>query len=79
MNSSSPPTTSKIALSGKSVSSPSVKNILIYRIPKSDAYLPGLVPQGGRLAIVTNAERDAVDVDALLTEGVDADGEVVWS
>jgi hypothetical protein len=35
--------------------------------------------KGGRLAIVTNAERDAVDVDALLTKGVEADGEVVWS
>jgi hypothetical protein len=28
---------------------------------------------------VTDAERDAVDVDALLTNGADADGEVVWS
>jgi hypothetical protein len=33
----------------------------------------------GRLAIVTDAERDAVDVDAPLTNGVDADGEDVWS
>jgi hypothetical protein len=33
----------------------------------------------GRLAIVTDAERDAVDVDAPLTNGVEADGEVVWS
>jgi hypothetical protein len=31
------------------------------------------------LANVINAERDAVDADALLTNGVDADGEVVWS
>ena len=33
----------------------------------------------GRLAIVTDAERDAVDVDAPLTNGAKADGEVVWS
>ena len=29
--------------------------------------------------IVTNAGRDAVDVDAPITNGADADGEVVWS
>ena len=75
----SPPTTSKIALSGKSVSSPLIKNILIYRIPKSDACLHSSRSSRGRLAIVTNAERDAVDVDALLTNSADADGEVVWS
>jgi hypothetical protein len=33
----------------------------------------------GRFAIVTNAGRDAVDADALLTNGAEADGEVVWS
>jgi hypothetical protein len=37
------------------------------------------VPLRGRLAIVTDAERDAVDVDAPLTNGVEADGESVWS
>jgi len=37
------------------------------------------VPNEGRLAIVTNAGRDAVDVEALLTNGAKADGEVVWS
>jgi hypothetical protein len=36
-------------------------------------------PLEGRLAIVTDAGRDAVDVDALLTNSADADGEVVWS
>jgi hypothetical protein len=29
--------------------------------------------------IVTNAGRDAVDAEAPITNGVDADGEVVWS
>jgi hypothetical protein len=35
--------------------------------------------QRGRLAIVTDAGRDAVDADVPLTKGADADGEVVWS
>jgi hypothetical protein len=38
-----------------------------------------LVPPEGRLAIVTDAGRDAVDADAPLTNGAEADGEVVWS
>jgi len=29
--------------------------------------------------IVTNAGRDAMDADAPITNGADADGEVVWS
>jgi hypothetical protein len=33
----------------------------------------------GRIAIVTDAGRDAVDVDVLLTSGTEADGEDVWS
>jgi len=33
----------------------------------------------GRLEIVMDARRDAVDVDALLTNGAEADGESVWS
>jgi hypothetical protein len=37
------------------------------------------VPQRGRLAIVTNAGRDAVDAEALLTNSAQADGEVAWS
>ena len=36
-------------------------------------------PTEGRLAIVTDAGRDAVDADALLTNGAEADGEGVWS
>ena len=35
--------------------------------------------QEGRLAIVTNAGRDAVDADVLWTNSTKADGEVVWS
>jgi hypothetical protein len=32
-----------------------------------------------RLAIVTDAERDAVDADVRLTNSIEADGEAVWS
>ncbi|MDR3484907.1 MAG: hypothetical protein P4M05_08340 [Bradyrhizobium sp.] len=39
-----------------------------------------LVPMEGRLAIVTDAGRDAVDAGGASDEGADfADGEVVWS
>ena len=33
----------------------------------------------GRLAIVTDAERDAVDADGTLTNVPETDGQVVWS
>jgi hypothetical protein len=36
-------------------------------------------PTEGRVAIVTAAGRDAVDAEAPITNGADADGEVVWS
>jgi hypothetical protein len=54
------------------------QNLLDYaEFPKYRCAVPFL-PKG-RLAIVTDAERDAVDVDAPLTNGVEADGESVWS
>ena len=37
------------------------------------------VPLEGRLAIVTDAGRDAVDAEAPLTKALEADGEGVWS
>jgi hypothetical protein len=37
------------------------------------------VPLEGRLAIVTDAGRDAVDAKVPITNGTEADGEVVWS
>jgi hypothetical protein len=37
------------------------------------------VPLEGRIAIVTDAGWDAVDVEAPITNGAEADGEVVWS
>jgi hypothetical protein len=47
--------------------------------PKSKQNPRCLVPLEGRIAIVTDAGRDAVDADALLTNSAEADGEVVWS
>jgi hypothetical protein len=44
--------------------------------PYSDLVPP---PYEGRFAIVTDVRRDAVDAEALLTNGADADGENVWS
>jgi hypothetical protein len=57
---------------GKSVaklSSPSRKNIPLRDLPKSTLELPPSCPTEGRLAIVTDAGRDAVDADAPLTNG----------
>jgi hypothetical protein len=61
------------------LSSRIAKNIPVSFRPKSPAYRVRPVPNEGRLAIVTNAGRDAVDVAALLTNSAKADGEVVWS
>ena len=61
------------------MSSPSCKNILIFRNNKSLVYFRRPVPLEGRFAIVTDAGWDAVDVDAPITNGAKADGEVVWS
>jgi hypothetical protein len=36
-------------------------------------------PPEGRIAIVTDAGLDAMDAEALLTNGADADGKDVWS
>jgi hypothetical protein len=63
----------------RGLSSPFCKNILLFRKRKSVYIQPRLVPQEGRLAIVTDAGRDAVDVDVSLTNDADADGEDVWS
>jgi hypothetical protein len=46
---------------------------------KSKASCARLVPPEGRLAIVTDAGRDAVDAEVPLTNGTEADGEVVWA
>jgi hypothetical protein len=54
--------------------------IFRFAIYPNHFYIPRrLVPHEGRIAIVTDAGWDAVDADAPLTNGADADGEVVWS
>jgi hypothetical protein len=60
-------------------SSPVCKNIFIPRKAKSLLHPMPSRPSEGRFAIVTKLGRDAVDADALLTNGAEADGEVVWS
>jgi hypothetical protein len=45
----------------------------------NDLLLPFRDLHKGRIAIVTNVERNAVDAKMLETCGIDADGEVVWS
>jgi hypothetical protein len=47
--------------------------------PNHFTYLCRPVPHEGRLAIVTDAGRDAVDAEVPITNGADADGEDVWS
>jgi hypothetical protein len=56
------------------------KNILIYRIAKSAIYhLPSRSSGGAFRDRHDTWGGDAVDVDAPLTNGVEADGEDVWS
>jgi hypothetical protein len=47
--------------------------------PKSNLYRQLSRPTEGRHAIVTAAGRDAVDADAPITNGTEADSEGVWS
>jgi hypothetical protein len=61
------------------LSSPLCKNISVFPNPKSELYDSPSRLTEGRFAIVTDARRDAVDADAPITNGVEADGEVVWS
>jgi hypothetical protein len=63
----------------QNLSSPLCKNISVFPKCKSGYMICRLVPLEGRFAVVTNAGRDAVDADALLTNGAEADGEDVWS
>ena len=51
------------------MSSPFRKNILVFRTPKSDAYLLPSCPIEGRLEIVTDAGQDAVDASSAIDDG----------
>jgi len=61
------------------------KNISLHRLVDTALLIPPSTPQKGRIAIVTNAGLDAMDVVApramnvARTSGAIADGEVVWS
>jgi hypothetical protein len=61
------------------LSSPIGKNISVFPKCKSSYMIRRPVPKEGRHAIVTAAGRDAVDADAPITNGTEADGEDVWS
>ena len=69
----------QISRSAKFLSSPSRKNISVFQKRKSSYMSSRPASLEGRFAIVTDARRDAVDADAPMTSGADADGEVVWS
>ena len=60
------------------LSSPSCKNILLFRNSKSP-YISAIPSHRGALRNVINAGRDAVDADVPTTDGTEADGEDVWS
>jgi hypothetical protein len=64
--------------SGKSLSSPSAKTFPFSL--DANHFIRAAVSshQEGRLAIVTNAGRDAMDADLPLTNGTEADDEVAW-
>ncbi|SHK53744.1 hypothetical protein SAMN05444159_3517 [Bradyrhizobium lablabi] len=61
------------------LSSPLRKNISVFPKYKSSYMIHRPASLEGRFAIVTDARRDAVDADAPITNGAEADGEVVWS
>jgi hypothetical protein len=61
------------------LSSPSVKNILIFRIGKSVYIAPHPVPQRGVSRSSRTLVRDAMDAGGAQDGRTGADGEVVWS
>jgi hypothetical protein len=61
------------------VSSP-FRKIFLFPLDPNHFYIRHRsVPKEGRIAIVTDAGRNVVDVAVPLTNGAQADGEVVWS
>jgi hypothetical protein len=61
------------------LSSPICKNISVFIEGKSPAYYRHPVPREGRWPSSLALGRGAVDADALLTNGAEAYGKVVWS
>jgi hypothetical protein len=58
---------------------PPLRKYSYFQLAQITSYQSPSRPTEGRFAIVTDAGRDAVDADAPITNGADADGEVVWS
>jgi hypothetical protein len=61
------------------LSSAIAKNILLRGWVETVLLIRPSRSSEGRFAIVTNAERDAMDAKVLLTNSANADGEVEWS
>jgi hypothetical protein len=61
------------------VQPPFAKIFLFFRTPNQNYTIRRPASLEGRFAIVTDARRDAMDADAPITNGAQADGEVVWS
>ena len=68
----------RTALANLPVQSPQRK-YFTSRVGQITSRTPAVLPHRGVLRNVINAGRDAVDAGALVTNGADADGEVVWS
>jgi hypothetical protein len=65
-------------LFGKVPVQPHLQKYIPSRFPQIKSITRAVSSHRGAIAIVTNAGRDAVDADVLLTNGTGADGEVVW-
>jgi DNA (cytosine-5)-methyltransferase 1 len=61
------------------LSSSLYKNISVFQKLKSRYMSSRPASHEGRFAIVSDARRDAVDAEAPITNGAEADGEIVWS
>ena len=72
------PTGKSVALLWICAVKPFPENIFCFSETKITYMSTRPVPLKGRFAIVTDAGRDAVDADALLTNGAEADGKGVW-
>ena len=70
------------ALTGGQISNSAVQSHLQkyfrFRIAQITSTSAAVLSPRGALAIVTNAGQDAMDADVPLTNGMNADGEVVW-
>src|SRR5216683_6333393 len=71
--------TGKSPPDGQKPVQPLAQKYSAFAVGQISGLTPPVSSPRGALAIVTDVGRDAVDADAPLTNGADADGEVVWS